>query len=268
MDEEGSRGREGQQWQNRAMASLERKAKTIWDTLQRTRVEAEVDEIAWGTSQERIPQRRELVESIPEATEEEYVTPPQSLEHVAERASITAIRRTSQEIQSNKEVALARRALLQPLEDTEGTEIRNLFEKFERSETAILRSNTLVRPSVDQCVAVYKQVTSDFTGREGNPPVNLLSHRRPMPTVTYIPGLVGEPGITIRHSPQSGPSESLPILVAEGGCSHDAPAFRGSSLIYIGVKGCSLGRSELLNLTTSTLCQHLHQRWKHLALVE
>ena len=271
MDEEGSREREGEQWQNRAMASLERKAKMIWDTLQRIRVGAEVDEIAWGTSQERIPRRRELVEGTLEATEEEYVTPPQSPEHIAERASIIAIRRTPQEIQINKEIALARRALSQPLESTEGTEIRNLFEEFERSETSILRSNTQVRPSVDQCIAVYKQVTSDFIGREGTPPINLLAYRCPTPTVTYIPGRIGEPGITIRHSPQkSGTAELLPVVIAEGSCSHDTPTSRRSpnTLTHIGVKGCSLGRSELLSLTTSVLCQHLHQLWKHLSSVE
>ena len=222
MDEEGSREREGRQWQNRAMASLERKAKTIWDTLQRTRVGAEVDEIAWGTSQEWIPQRRALVEDTLGVAEEEYVTPPQSPEHIVERVSITAIRRTPQEIQLNKEIALARKALSQPLESTEGSEIKNLFEEFERSETSILLSNTLVRPSVDQCIAVYKQVTSDFNGREGTPPTNLLSHRRPMPTVTYIPGPIGEPGITIRHSPQqSSTAAALPVVIAQGSCSHD-----------------------------------------------
>jgi hypothetical protein len=94
--------------------------------------EEEEDDIAWGTLQESIPARR-LIELIVE-TEElelEFVTPLQSLEYRAERESITAIRRTPQEIQRNRSLALTRRNQLVARKDKE---IYNLFAQLEQVE--------------------------------------------------------------------------------------------------------------------------------------
>ena len=52
-----------------------------------------------------------------------------------------AIRRTLEEIHRNKELALARRALLQLLEPSSKEGIRNLFESFERAETSVVRTS-------------------------------------------------------------------------------------------------------------------------------
>jgi hypothetical protein len=97
---------------NRIMASPTTRARAIWNVLRgMVNVDSEEDEIAWGTSQEVIPPHRTL-ESAEDRfdVETEFITLPQSLEHIIERTSITGIRRTPQEIQRNRAAVLARRS--------------------------------------------------------------------------------------------------------------------------------------------------------------
>jgi NhaP-type Na+/H+ and K+/H+ antiporter len=176
---------------DRIMASLITRAREIWNALRRTvNADSEEDEIAWSTSQEVIPPCRtlELAEDRFDV-ETEFITPPQSPEHIVESTSITAIRRTPQEIQRNRAAALARRSQVIAQGDKE---IYNLFSRLEQAEQS---RNGL---SIAQCEAVFRQVTTDYVGREGPVPPS-QSKVNPRLSTTIIPSGQHSPCITIRH---------------------------------------------------------------------
>jgi hypothetical protein len=147
------------------------RARGIWETLRRSIFE---------------PKERESGEAV-----EDFVTPPQSPEHLAEKTLNLAIKRDSREIQRNKEQVLARKANKLFLPDNGGE--RDLLSWFEQA----LLDSTSRNPDPQQCLAVYKQVTSDFMGLAEVPTRGL--GRTLVLLSTYIPASDSSPGVTIHH---------------------------------------------------------------------
>jgi hypothetical protein len=95
--------------------------------------------------------------------------PPQSPKHIVERESITAIRRSPQEILRNKAFALTRRERSVAKEDSE---VSNLFTQLDPAEYK------KIKLSLAQCEAIFKEVkevTSDYSSGEGPIPQSSLN---------------------------------------------------------------------------------------------
>jgi hypothetical protein len=257
-------------------------------------------------SQEVIP--RQKVKEVCEE-EVEFVTPPQSPEHLAERASISAIKRTPLEIQHNKEQVLSRRASKLSLPEERELAIggseqfslpertlagrtsrqalpmtggeRNLLSWFEQASASTVNRS----PDPRQCLAVYKQVTSDFTGLAGVPKGGF--GRTPVLASTYIPASADGPGITIHH--QTRREHTIPgklctpeekgstSKVAVPGRSSDTLDLVHLQLIQcsevrvsvvniqipipatLGRIGCPQGKRELLNLLVTPLYYRIYE---------
>ena len=106
-------------------------------------------------------------------------------------------------------------------------------------------------------MAEYRQVTSEFTEREGPPSVNQLAHRQPTLLLTYVLGQDGATGITIHHSSPKGRLALARLTMGLIGATNNSQN-TPREYTKLGAQGHFLGRSELLQLLTPALCKHLY----------